>query len=73
MLHNNDGHAKYAKRQELNKKRREEKQKEKEAQLAASEGGPYANEDPPTDPDTQGLFAQYVNPFYCDTATANLE
>ena len=40
MLHNKDGHAKYAKRQELNKKKREEKQCDKEALLAEPTEGP---------------------------------
>jgi len=74
MLHNKDGHAKYAKRQELNKKRRAAKQKETAARLATSDDGPADGADSPADSaDTQGLFAQYINPFYCDTETDNHE
>ena len=71
MLHNKDGHAKYAKRQELNKKKREEKQREKEALLAATADGPEDTEEADTDTEAQaqGLFAQYDNPFYSDMTT----
>ena len=71
MLHNKDGHAKYAKRQELNKKKREEKQREKEALLAATADGPEDTEeaDTNTEAQAQGLFAQYDNPFYSDMTT----